>query len=110
MASIMSRCAGERVQGGEPSATTVLITLLASCSKQEEAKVEKKAEQVAADVKAKAEAEAKSAEARGEGGGSARSRDRSLRVCLPAGHHGDDPARHDERRSSGGHARADGGR
>ena len=43
--------------------TTALITLLASCGKQEEAKVEKKAEQVAADVKAKAEAEAKSAEA-----------------------------------------------
>lgn len=43
--------------------TSVLITLLASCGKQEEAKVEKKAEQVAADVKAKAEAAAKAAEA-----------------------------------------------
>jgi hypothetical protein len=43
--------------------TSVLVTLLASCGKQEEAKVEKKAEQVAADVKAKAEAEAKAAEA-----------------------------------------------
>jgi hypothetical protein len=43
--------------------TTVFVTLLAGCGKQEEAKVEKKAEQVAADVNAKAEAAAKAAEA-----------------------------------------------
>ena len=43
--------------------TTVFVTLLAACGKQEEAKVEKAADKVAAEVKAKAEAEAKAAEA-----------------------------------------------
>ena len=43
--------------------TTVFVTLLAACGKQEEAKVEKAADKVASEVKAKAEAEAKAAEA-----------------------------------------------
>ena len=42
----------------------VLLTMLVSCSKKEDAAVEKGAEKAAADVKAKAEAEAKAVEAR----------------------------------------------
>lgn len=42
----------------------VLLMMLASCSKKEDAAVEKTAEKVAADVKAKAEADAKTLEAR----------------------------------------------
>jgi hypothetical protein len=43
--------------------TAFALALLASCGKQEEAKVEKAAEKVAAEAKAKAEADAKAAEA-----------------------------------------------
>ena len=42
----------------------ILLTMLASCSRQEDAAVKEKAEKLAADVKAKAEAEAKTLEAR----------------------------------------------
>jgi len=44
-------------------AAAAFLALLAACGKQEEAKVEKAAEQAAAEVKAKAEAEARAAEA-----------------------------------------------
>jgi len=43
-------------------ATVVFSVTLASCGKQEEAKVEKIADKAAADVKAKAEADARAAE------------------------------------------------
>jgi hypothetical protein len=45
------------------AASAVLLTLLAACGKQEEAKVEKAVDKAAAEAKAKAEADAKAAEA-----------------------------------------------
>ena len=46
------------------AALAILLTMLASCSKKEDAAVKEKAEKLAADVKGKAEADAKSLEAR----------------------------------------------